>query len=812
MGHPYFNLSQEEVVSPAAPAAQSVEYPSPDPADQKFVYSLFNSEKDNVPKQQSKTWKQLCDTAFRKHLLRSQKNGGPGWSPVSYKSGEKRGIDGVQEIHCAVFDIDHHVGFETIKPKLSGYAFIAHSSFSHTKDDPRYRIVIPLLKPVMANDWPPTWAQLNQWIGGFNDPATKDASRLYFLPSHPAGAEGHFIDIGEGKPLDVADLPKLPPAVKAQIQSINSHGNVKIEGIEDIPRELSPEPGLHEVCNRCAFMRQVSQPENQNAVSEPLWKAMISNAACFENADEWIHEASCHHDGYSKTVTDKSIKRFRDGSFGPMTCQRIQDLGFKDCPAGGCKTPTGKVTKAPAGLGSWAMKQLPSNQVNKPGTIESFLVMHFPSGLYYCNESFYGYIAGAWVAQDERSDIRRKIAELMGSNAKGKKVNDTLTLLKDFQSVREADINKNKHLICLQNGTLDTNSYELLEHSPSHGLMTKTNIEWNPDATCPRWLRFLDEIFVNDIDKDQKIAFVKEWFGYCLAPDSSLHKFVMMVGAGGNGKSVLLFILVQLVGVANVSHAHIERLDEKYVRAELEGKLVNISSEMSADATIADGYLKAIVAGDIVEAERKYKPSFSFRPYSRLIGSTNGLPRLLDHSEGFARRAIILTFNRIFALHEQDTALEQALLNELSGILSWAVDGLRQLRERKTFDIPQSSIAALAQYRRDSDPVQQFAEECLEPADGCGITPAEIYWHYQDWNRLNGFAAMNKVRFGKRLAEILGDGNKHRSGGKDYWRVRIKPDNDYFPQVPLVHSPELSMSNACPTRSETVQDLIGKCV
>lgn len=308
--------------------------------------------------------------------------------------------------------------------------------------------------------------------------------------------------------------------------------------------------------------------------------------------------------------------------------------------------------------------------------------------------------------------------------------------------------------------------------------MTKTNVDWNLEATCPRWLQFLDEIFVNDIDKAGKIAFVQEWMGYCLVPDSSQHKFVWMVGAGGNGKSVLLFILTQLVGIANVSHAHIERLDEKYVRAELEGKLVNISSEMSADATIADGYLKAIVAGDIIEAERKYKPSFSFRPYVRLIGSTNGLPRLLDHSEGFARRAIILTFNRIFAEHEQDHDLEQTLLKELSGILTWAVNGLHQLRERGHFEIPQSSAAALAKYRKDSDPVRIFAEECLELVDEGGIPPSEVYQLYREWNGQNGFSPMNKVRFGQRLAEILGEDSKRRSGGKDYWKVKVKSDND----------------------------------
>ena len=65
------------------------------------------------------------------------------------------------------------------------------------------------------------------------------------------------------------------------------------------------------------------------------------------------------------------------------------------------------------------------------------------------------------------------------------------------------------------------------------------------------------------------------------------------------------------------------RYDRYLCKRELEGKLVNISSEMSAEATVADGYFKAIVSGDIVEAERKYKPSYSFRPFVRLIGATN---------------------------------------------------------------------------------------------------------------------------------------------------------------------------------------------
>ena len=122
-----------------------------------------------------------------------------------------------------------------------------------------------------------------------------------------------------------------------------------------------------------------------------------------------------------------------------------------------------------------------------------------------------------------------------------------------------------------------------------------------------------------------------------------------------------------------MSNAYLDRLDEPYVRAELAGKLVNFSAEMSADSTVSDGYFKSIVGGDDTEASRKYQPSFTFTPYVRLIAATNHLPRLLDPSDGFARRAVILTFNRQFQGPKEDTKLEGKLLAELQGILVWAV-------------------------------------------------------------------------------------------------------------------------------------------
>lgn len=435
--------------------------------------------------------------------------------------------------------------------------------------------------------------------------------------------------------------------------------------------------------------------------------------------------------------------------------------------------------------------------VEMPFSIVQFLAKFHPHGLKYISGSFYGYKAGYWPNLDTAAVITNQIARYYGAGAEKKIIDNHMVLLKAFMAQLDENTAPDLSLICLSNGTLDTSTGILIKHNPSHNLRTKTEITWNPEALCPQWLRFLDEIFANDADKAEKVAFLKAWFGYCLVPDNSQHKFVWMVGSGGNGKSLLLSILTRLAGAGNVSHAYMERLKEKVVRAELEGKLINISPEMSADATISDGYLKSIVAGDIIEAERKFKPSFSFKPFVRLIAATNHLPRLLDLSDGFFRRAIVLSFNRQFLGADCDPDLENKLVSELPGIFTWAVEGLKELRAAGQFVIPPSSLAALAQYKAEADTVGLFATECLVRVDTGGLKPSVIYAGYRDWCNKSGFSPMNAIRFGRRLGEL--GFTKRKGGGKEYWLVHPVEGNDFVSSFNLVYS-----ENIVPIKSPTV--------
>jgi len=716
-------------------------------------YVCFKHSRDTVPKAVSVPWSKFCEK-FSRHDSRVHKDG-PCWSPASYIPGASRGNRGVETVNLVVLDVDDGTPFDSIRTAIEGKAALLHSSWSHTTSKPKYRVILPLVEPIPAEQWPGVWQRISAYFGGHIDPATKDAARVFYAPSKPIGADDHFVQVLEGALFDTKALPdqqtiRVVTTPKPARDADSDH----VQALEE----------LAAVARRCHFMQWASKPTNQPNVSEPLWFAMVSNASRFEN-DEWVHEASKYHPEYDEAKTDDKI--IHSLGTDPITCKYIQAHGFRSCPKGGCTLPSGRATKAPAGLAEWA-RVAPTLM----DQVEAFVQRTFSGHLVFTQQQFRAYQAGFWPVLDEQAEVRRPVLEDLGRHAQPKSIQDYVSLMRDRYSVKDirADI-QDRHLICLRNGTLDPVAGKLLAHSPHHRLTTKVPIIWDEIATCDTWQRCIEQYFEFDIDKEQRISFIQEWFGYCLVPITNQQKFLWLVGSGGNGKSVVLTVLNHLVGLDNVSHVHIESLDDNFTRAQLDGKLLNISSEMSAKATVSDGYLKAIVSGDPISAEHKFRNPFSFIPTVRMVASTNELPRLLDLSEGFFRRAIILVFNRRFDEANQDKHLVQKLLGEMPGILAWSVKGLQRLLGRGHFEIPSSSIAAINQYRCDCDPVRQFVEEELEVDNaGVGLQANVIYGHFERWCETRGYSKMNIGTLGRRLGKLGFE--KRKSNGRELWKVR----------------------------------------
>lgn len=739
--------------------------------------SAFRSSHDNVPVAQKMTISQLVERFSKPQALAAK--GGPAWSPAVYQPGANRSRTGVLAVTALVMDIDDGTSIETFKERLKGYAYYWHTSYSHTPEHPKYRIVVFLTNPVPAMHWPDRWRRAQAWMEGHLDESTKDASRIYYMPSHPVGGQHFDCEYVTGAILDIDSLPAVQHAPEEHKSTPAARPLTLVPKIPDgqPARPIhTPHPafdddgehGLEEVIKRCHAIRDIAKPANQPSVSEPLWRAMISNVGRFAGGSEFAHAASQHHPEYDEGEVGARIKRHVAES-GPITCTEIRRCGYTGCPSGGCVLPSGAPTRAPAGLATWPAVFTPK-EIPHPVLLRSFLAGRFKEGLVYANSEFHRYRQGAFEQLDQTAEVSKALSDHLGLAATAPFIKQLVELLMMQQAETGDGFAPNLNYLCLTNGTLNLTSYELESHSPEHRLRTRLDVSWLPEATAPRWLAYLHSVFEQDPDMAEKIAFLQQWVGYLLVPDASQQKMLWLVGSGANGKSVFLSIVTALVGQQNISNAMLDSFHLPYVRAELDGKLVNIAGEMAADVMINDGFIKAIVAADMIEAARKFKPSFSFRPFVRLMAATNNLPKTNDLTHGFFRRTIILMFNRQFAVSEQNPNLVNQLLAELPGILVWAIEGLRKLRGQGHFTVPPSSEAALEVYRAEANPVHMFAEECLVPApNGRGMRVKDIFPLFQHWASRFGFQSRNLNTFGKALGALRFEQKK--SNGTMYWKV-----------------------------------------
>ena len=406
-----------------------------------------------------------------------------------------------------------------------------------------------------------------------------------------------------------------------------------------------------------------------------------------------------------------------------------------------------------------------------PNYVKSFLLEYYPGGLVYLHNTFLAYSNGYWAALLDHADVKKSIAKFYGSDATPSKVSELFGMLRLTCVVKDVDFKPDTNYVCFLNGALDMTTFELVPHSPHFHLRSGRPAVWDENAKSPVFEKFLHDVFRYDKDRDEKKQFVLEWMGLCLVPDTTFEKFVVCVGEGGNGKSVLLKLMAELLGHENVYSAPIQRLGNRRALAELDGKLLLTSSEINENTVMDDGILKQIVSGDTVEAERKYEHPFTYTPVARIMLATNHLPKLRDVTHAFFRRLVMLRFNRNFTTDEMDMNLTAKLKGELSGIFTMAVTGLRTLRERGQFIDPTSSVEASVEYRENSDFVKLFAVEALQPTDDKGMRPAAVYDLYLKWCKAHGFKAENNITLGKQLKRL---GFKQaRSNGKDYWCVNM---------------------------------------
>jgi len=273
------------------------------------------------------------------------------------------------------------------------------------------------------------------------------------------------------------------------------------------------------------------------------------------------------------------------------------------------------------------------------------------------------------------------------------------------------------------------------------------------DMKIPSFRKFLNTTIVKDdltTPDEDLIHVIQEMFGYYLINNLKAQVVFFLVGPGANGKSVMLNVLEKMIGQAFVSAMSIETLTtDKFATAGLIGKKVNICNEEESRYLRSDRF-KALISGDLIQAERKFEGTFAFHPKTKYIFASNALPTFDGVNYGLKRRIKIVPFKRVFKSHEQNRQLTEELLSELPGIVNWALGGSRRLVNNEyefteseavkeaVWEFESATSSSLMFFREKYSPDREFTNF---------VSNHQLYQEYQQWCVDVGKKPLNAINF-----------------------------------------------------------------
>lgn len=303
----------------------------------------------------------------------------------------------------------------------------------------------------------------------------------------------------------------------------------------------------------------------------------------------------------------------------------------------------------------------------------------------------------------------------------------------------------------------DTEDPEFIPHTPRYFTPVLIPRKYVPEHPPTFWLNFLDQVLERD---EKRIAVLQEWFGYCLLPTTRYQRMLMLVGPGGNGKTVVLNVLTEMLGKHNCSNVELDDINTKYGPFYTFGKLANICGDIATRYLKKPGRIKAFIGGDMIQFEQKYMNAFSTKPTAKLIFSMNDLPNTDDDSEGFYRRMLTIPF--MFTPPEPDPLLANSQSHkwpfrpELDGIFTWALEGLIHLLHKDGFTESNSIKECMDAWRLGNEGVRRYADERLDFNHANDVsTPCDfISLDYEKWAKKNREKPFSAQGLGKRLRRI----------------------------------------------------------
>jgi putative DNA primase/helicase len=292
-------------------------------------------------------------------------------------------------------------------------------------------------------------------------------------------------------------------------------------------------------------------------------------------------------------------------------------------------------------------------------------------------------------------------------------------------SVDEFD--RNEYLFNCSNGTYDLSRNIFLDFDVNDLITKKANVEYDIHAECPRWLKFLDEIFLGDIEL---IKYIQRVIGYSMTSFTREHCMFILYGHGRNGKNIFTEAISGVLGDYALncpSSMFVQKQNPGIPNdvARLKGARFVSASETNHNVNMDEELIKQLTGNKIITARFLNKEYFDFEATFKIFLATNHKPNIRGTDTGIWSRIHMIPFNLTITPEMEDKTLSQKLANETSGIFNWMIEGYNEW-VKHGLNVPDVIKQATQLYREEEDDLGQFIKmECV--VDKSGFIPSQEF-------------------------------------------------------------------------------------
>lgn len=405
-----------------------------------------------------------------------------------------------------------------------------------------------------------------------------------------------------------------------------------------------------------------------------------------------------------------------------------------------------------------------------------------------------GVSRGLWremaeFGNDVSPDVFAKVTAFARSSCSMAGINRAIEAAQSELTILPREMDSDPWLLNCKNGTVDLRTGELKSHHPADLITKISPVEFNPDATCPEWMKFIGSIF----GSPELRGYVQRLCGYWATGIVREQMLPILWGTGSNGKSTFLEVLMKVLGedytmmappgfvMAKMHDTHPTEL------ADLFGKRFVLASETEEGKRLNEAMVKSLTGSDKIRARRMRENFWEFDPTHKIALVTNHQPIISGTDKGIWRRIRMVPFLKKFWNPDigetgpeelrQVKGLGERLMAESSGILTWIIQGcVEWLHDGE--NAPQEVLDLTNTYQGAQDVFKSFLEECCVLDSNAVVSSSDLYGAFKAWSKANNEWAGSSRRFSQLMIDR--GFSKYKNSGVFWQGVMLQSDGSGF--------------------------------